>query len=210
MKPGLFVTFEGCEGCGKTTVMKRVTELLIAQHIDVLSTREPGGSVIAEEIRNIILDKKNTDMDPKTEALLYAASRRQHLVEIVLPALKAGKTVLSDRYLDSSLAYQGYARGIGIDDVMSINSFAIDGKFPDMTFFLDLSPEEGLRRIAENGNREVNRLDLEKLPFHKKVYEGYQILLRKYPERIRVIDASQSVEAESHAITAIITKALGH
>lgn len=210
MKPGLFITFEGCEGCGKTTVMKRVTELLIAQHIDVLSTREPGGSVIAEEIRNIILDKKNTDMDPKTEALLYAASRRQHLVEIVLPALKAGKTVLSDRYLDSSLAYQGYARGIGIDDVMSINSFAIDGKFPDMTFFLDLSPEEGLRRIAENGNREVNRLDLEKLPFHKKVYEGYQILLRKYPERIRVIDASQSVEAESHAITAIITKALGH
>jgi dTMP kinase len=205
----LFITFEGCDGCGKTTVVKEVAKKLTAKKIPILVTREPGGSKIAEQIRNIILDKNNTEEDPRTEALLYAASRRQHLVEIVLPALKAGKTVLSDRYLDSSLAYQGYARGIGIDEVYSINAFAIDGRLPDMTFFLDLSPEEGLKRIAANAKREVNRLDLEKLPFHKKVYEGYQILLKKYPKRIIRIDASRTVEEETEEIVKIITKALG-
>jgi len=136
--------------------------------------------------------------------LLYAASRRQHLAEIVLPLLSEGKFVLSDRYLDSSLAYQGYARGIGIDEVYSINEFAIDDTMPDLTFFLDLKPEEGLRRIAEHRSDEVNRLDLEKLSFHEKVYEAYQILLKKYPERIVRIDASQSVEEEVKQIKKII------
>ncbi len=206
MARGLFLTFEGCDGCGKTTVLNRVSVLLKEKGIPFLLTREPGGSKIAEEIRNVILDKKNTEMDPRCEALLYAASRRQHLVEIVLPALEKGIHVLSDRYLDSSLAYQGYARGIGMEEVYSINLFAIDGMLPDLTFFLDLPPEEGLARIRKNETREVNRLDLEKENFHKKVYEGYKILLENYPERIVRIDAKKTVEEESQEIFDILAK----
>ena len=206
MARGLFLTFEGCDGCGKTTVLNRVSVLLKERGIPFLLTREPGGSKIAEEIRNVILDKKNTEMDPRCEALLYAASRRQHLVEIVLPALEKGIHVLSDRYLDSSLAYQGYARGIGMEEVYSINLFAIDGMLPDLTFFLDLPPEEGLARIRKNETREVNRLDLEKENFHKKVYEGYKILLENYPERIVRIDAKKTVEEESQEIFDILAK----
>lgn len=209
MARGLFLTFEGCDGCGKTTVLNRVSEILKEKGIPFLLTREPGGSKIAEEIRNIILDKKNTEMDPRCEALLYAASRRQHLVEVVLPALKKGMLVLSDRYLDSSLAYQGYARNIGMEEVYSINLFAIDGQLPDLTFFLDLPPEEGLARIQKNKDREVNRLDLEKENFHKKVYEGYRILLENYPERIVPIDAHKTVEEESQQIVSIILKRIG-
>lgn len=208
MSKGLFITFEGGEGCGKTTVIKALEQELNKEGLDILITREPGGSVIAEQIRNIILDKKNTLMDPKTEALLYAASRRQHLVEIVIPALKRGTIVLSDRYLDSSLAYQGYARGIGIDDVLSINRFAIADTMPDLTFFLDLKPEEGLKRIALHRSNEVNRLDLEKLSFHQKVYEAYKLLLEKYPDRILRIDASQIIEEEVKQIKGIILKKL--
>ena len=174
--------------------------------ITPLVTREPGGSLIAEEIRNIILDKKNTMMDPRTEALLYAASRRQHLAEIVLPALKEGKIVISDRYLDSSLAYQGYARNIGIDAVYSINAFAIDDTMPDITFFLDVRPEVALKRIAQNRDEsEINRLDLEKLEFHNKVYDAYLLLLKKFPERIVRIDASKTIEEEVKEIKNIIS-----
>lgn len=206
MNKGLFITFEGGEGCGKTTVIKAVKEALEKQDLPLYVTREPGGSVIAEQIRNIILDKNNTLMDPRTEALLYAASRRQHLVEIVIPFLNEGRIVLSDRYLDSSLAYQGYAREIGLEEVFSINQFAIDETMPDLTFFLDLKPEEGLKRIALHRSNEVNRLDLEKLSFHEKVYEGYQLLLKKYPERIVRIDASMTVEEETKQIVDIILK----
>ena len=209
MNKGLFITFEGGEGCGKTTVIKAVKEALEKKNIPLHVTREPGGSVIAEQIRNIILDKNNTMMDSRTEALLYAASRRQHLVEIVKPLLEKGVLVLSDRYLDSSLAYQGFARGIGIDEVYSINEFAIDETMPDMTFFLDLKPEEGLNRIAQHRSDEVNRLDLEKLSFHEKVYEGYQLLLEKYPSRIIKIDASKTVEEETEEIVKIILDRLG-
>lgn len=209
MNKGLFITFEGGEGCGKTTVIKAVKEALEKKNIPLHVTREPGGSVIAEQIRNIILDKNNTMMDSRTEALLYAASRRQHLVEIVKPLLEKGVLVLSDRYLDSSLAYQGFARGIGIDEVYSINEFAIDETMPDMTFFLDLKPEEGLKRIAQHRSDEVNRLDLEKLSFHEKVYEGYQLLLEKYPSRIIKIDASKTVEEETEEIVKIILDRLG-
>ncbi len=194
MNRGLFITFEGCDGCGKTTAMKSVANKLREFSLPIIETREPGGSRIAEEIRNIILDKKNVEMDSRTEALLYAASRRQHLVESVLPALESGHIILCDRYLDSSLAYQGYARKIGVEDVMAINAFAIDETFPDLTIFLDLSPEDGLKRISSNDKREVNRLDLEASSFHKSVYEGYLYLLKKYPERIKRVDASKSVE----------------
>lgn len=203
-KRGLFITFEGGEGSGKTTLIKEIHSALEEQGIKNIVTREPGGSKIAEEIRNIILDKKNTLMDPRTEALLYAASRRQHLVEIVEPALQEGTIVLSDRYLDSSLAYQGYARNLGIEEVYKINEFAIDGTMPDLTFYLDLSPEEGLRRIALHRQNEVNRLDLEKLEFHKKVHEGYKLLLERFPGRIKRIDASQSVLDEKKEVMSYI------
>lgn len=172
-----------------------------------MSTREPGGINIAEQIRNVILDKNNTAMDGRTEALLYAASRRQHMFEKVIPALKNGKVVICDRFVDSSLAYQGYARGLGIDEVMKINEFAIEGYMPNLTLYLDINPEIGLDRIAKNKDREVNRLDLEKLDFHKRVREGYLILLEKYPDRIKKINAERSIEVVFGQIKDILDKA---
>lgn len=208
MNKGLFITFEGCDGCGKTTAITNVDRILSDNNIEHILTREPGGSRIAEEIRNIILDKKNVEEDCRTEALLYAASRRQHLVEKVLPSLNEGKLVICDRYLDSSLAYQGYARGIGIDNVMSINAFAIENTMPDLTFFLDLSPEEGMKRISSR-TRESDRLDQEKITFHQKVYDGYKIVNEMFKDRIVVIDASQTRDAIAKEITDIILKKLG-
>ena len=186
-----FITFEGGEGCGKSTVLKAIKERLESEGVSVVLTREPGGTPIAEQIRNVILDKGNTAMDGRTEALLYAASRRQHLVEKIWPALQEGKTVLCDRYLDSSLAYQGGARGLGIDEVLSINLFATEGTYPDLTLLFDLEPEQGLARIAANQNREVNRLDLEKLDFHHQVRNNFLALAKRYPDRYVIIDASQ-------------------
>lgn len=186
-----FITFEGGEGSGKTTVIKEVAKRLENEGNKIVLTREPGGTPIAEEIRNVILDKKNTNMDPRTEALLYAASRRQHLVEKIWPALKRGEIVFCDRYLDSSLAYQGGARGLGIEEVLSINMFATEGSYPDLTLLFDIEPELGLKRISANSSREVNRLDLEKLDFHKKVREYFHLLAKKYPNRYVIIDASK-------------------
>ena len=186
-----FITFEGGEGCGKSTVLKAIKERLESEGVSVVLTREPGGTPIAEQIRNVILDKGNTAMDGRTEALLYAASRRQHLVEKIWPALQEGKTVLCDRYLDSSLAYQGGARGLGIDEVLSIKLFATEGTYPDLTLLFDLEPEQGLARIAANQNREVNRLDLEKLDFHHQVRNNFLALAKRYPDRYVIIDASQ-------------------
>ena len=186
-----FITFEGGEGCGKSTVLKTIKERLESEGVSVVLTREPGGTPIAEQIRNVILDKGNTAMDGRTETLLYAASRRQHLVEKLPPALHEGKTVLWDRYLDSSLAYQGGARGLGIDEVLSINLFATEGTYPDLTLLFDLEPEQGLARIAANQNREVNRLDLEKLDFHHQVRNNFLALAKRYPDRYGTIDASQ-------------------
>lgn len=191
---GYFITIEGPDGAGKTTITNRVAERLKAEGVDVMMTREPGGIPIAEQIREVLHDTKNTAMDSRTEALLYAAARRQHLVEKVRPALAEGKIVICDRFVDSSLAYQGYARGLGVDEVWSINQFAIEGFLPTRTYFFDITPEEGLRRIEASDVREVNRLDEEGLAFHKKVYEGYQHLLEKFSERIVRIDAGKSIE----------------
>ena len=203
----LFITFEGGEGSGKSTALKKINELLIEKGYQTVLTREPGGTPISEEIRNVILDKKNTDMDRLTEALLYAASRRQHLVQKVWPALKEGKIVLCDRYLDSSLACQGGARGIGIDKVLDINMFATDGTFPDITLLFDIKPEIGLARIAANAGREVNRLDLEKMSFHEEVRKTFLELAERYPERYVVIDASKSPEEVlQDAMDAILAK----
>lgn len=187
---GLFITFEGGEGAGKTTVVQQLAQLLQQEGHDVLITREPGGIRIAEQIRNIILHPGHTEMDARTETLLYAAARRQHLVEKILPALNAGKIVLCDRFIDSSLAYQGHARGIGIDEVLTINHFATGGMMPDVTLFLDVAPEIGLKRIYKNNEREKNRLDLETRQFHEKVYEGYKQVLKRFPERIKRVDAT--------------------
>ncbi|WP_027633518.1 dTMP kinase [Clostridium hydrogeniformans] len=194
MKKGLFITFEGPEGAGKTTVLHMVSEYLRNKGVNCVTTREPGGIEISEKIRGIILDNKNTNMDPRTEALLYAAARRQHLTEKVVPAINEGCIVLCDRFIDSSLAYQGYARGIGIDDIYNINIFAIDENMPNKTLYFDIDPEEGLRRINANKQREVNRLDLEGLDFHRKVREGYKEVLHRYEDRIVEIDASKTLE----------------
>ncbi|MEW4100922.1 dTMP kinase [Bacillus altitudinis] len=191
---GMFITFEGPEGAGKTTVIRKVYEEMERQGYAVMATREPGGIDIAEQIREVILNEKNTKMDAKTEALLYAAARRQHLAEKVEPALKRGETVLCDRFVDSSLAYQGYARGLGIEEVKSINDFAIDGTMPQITIYFSITPEEGLKRIDANQGREKNRLDMETLNFHQMVREGYEQLIAQSPERFRVVDASQPVQ----------------
>lgn len=205
---GLFITFEGPEGSGKTTVSQLVLETLKKEGYEVLYTREPGGIDIAEQIRQVILDPKNTAMDAKTEALLYAASRRQHLIEKVLPALKKGQIVICDRFVDSSLVYQGVARGLGIEAVYQMNLFAIEDIMPDATIFFDVAPEIGLARIAQNASREVNRLDLETLDFHRKVYAGYQMVLERYPERITRVDASLSLEEVYQAVLGEIKKHL--
>ncbi|MDL4839088.1 dTMP kinase [Aquibacillus rhizosphaerae] len=191
---GYFITFEGGEGAGKTSILQLTANRLRKDGYDVITTREPGGIEIAEKIRSIILDPAHTAMDGRTEALLYAAARRQHLVEKVLPALSSGKLVLCDRFIDSSLTYQGYARELGMDEVYQMNQFAIENCMPDLTLFFDIQPEEGLKRILANKSREQNRLDLEKLNFHKKVYEGYQLLMDKFSKRIFQIDATPSIK----------------
>ena len=194
MKRNLFITFEGPEGAGKSTVLARIVELLTEENIEVMATREPGGIEISEKIREVILNPNHTAMDEHTEALLYAAARSQHYFEKVEPALKQGKLVLCDRFIDSSLAYQGYARGLGIEEVLSINEFAIGKQMPDLTILFDLEPEVGLARIHAHSDREVNRLDVESLAFHKKVRQGYREVVKRYPNRIVVVNADQSIE----------------
>ena len=208
MNSNLFITFEGPEGAGKTTVIQKIAERLAEKNIDVLATREPGGIEIAEKIRTIILNPAHTAMDERTEALLYAAARSQHYFEKVRPALDAGKLVICDRFIDSSLAYQGYARGIGIDEVLSINEFAIGKKLPDMTILFDIAPEVGLARIYATGNREVNRLDVESLLFHQKVHEGYLLLVERYPERIRMVNADQDIDSVVEEVWSLLLKAI--
>jgi dTMP kinase len=194
MKRGIFITMEGPEGAGKTTITQMLGKALQQEGYQVLLTREPGGVPISEQIREVILNRDNTAMDSRTEALLYAAARRQHLVEVVMPELERGGIVLCDRFIDSSLAYQGHARGLDIEEVYNINKFAIGDMMPDATLFFDIDPEEGLRRIQSNGEREVNRLDLEALDFHKKVCEGYQFIINRWKERFIIVDAGRSID----------------
>ncbi len=190
----MFISIEGPEGSGKTSVINAVVARLIKEGFPIVFTREPGGTPIAEAIRSVILDKKNTALDARAEALLYAASRRQHLVEKVWPSLKEGKIVLCDRFIDSSLAYQGGGRGLGVDAVLNINLFATEGVFPDLTLLFDIEPEVGLKRINASRKREVNRLDLEKLSFHQQVRSTFLSLAKNEPKRFVIIDASQPFE----------------
>ena len=187
----MFVTIEGPEGSGKSSVTKEVVKLLEKDGEEVVLTREPGGTPIAEQIREVILNKENTAMDPVTEALLYAAARRQHLKEKVWPLSKEGKIIISDRFLDSSLAYQGGARGLGIDCILNMNQFATEGYYPDLTLLFDIDPRIGLARIAANKGREVNRLDLEKIDFHDSVRQTFLSLAKRFPERFVILDASK-------------------
>lgn len=207
-KSGYFISIEGPEGAGKSTVIEALMKELTNTGVEAVLTREPGGIEIAERIREVILNPEHTAMDGRTEALLYAAARRQHLVEKIEPALAAGKVVLCDRFIDSSLAYQGYARGLGIDQVLSINQFAIVDTMPDLTLLFDVKPEIGLQRIAANTGRELNRLDLEKLSFHQDVYAGYMEVADRYPQRIFKIDASQTLERVSEDAILTVKKHL--
>ena len=200
MVNGTLISFEGPEGAGKSSVLEAVLPLLEEKGIPFITTRE---------IRQVILDPNHTSMDAKTELLLYIASRRQHLVERVLPALSAGKVVLMDRFIDSSVAYQGYGRGLSVEDIEWLNQFATDGLKPDLTLYFDLDVEEGLARIAKNQEREVNRLDLEGLELHQKVRQGYLALYEKESERIVKIDASQSFEAVFADVLAVLETRLG-
>ena len=203
---GIFITIEGPDGSGKTTALQQVVPRLQQEmNRKVVATREPGGSPIAEKIRSLILDPSHTDMDSRTEALLYAASRRQHLIEKVLPVLESGDVIFCDRFVDSSIAYQGYARGIGEDGIREINQFATEGLEPDVTLYIDVPAEVGIQRIHANlDEREYNRLDQEKLDFHEKVRAGYQHLAQANPERIVVVDGTMSRESVAEACYHII------
>ena len=196
---GRFISFEGPDGSGKTSVLEQILpEIRKWTDKNVILTREPGGSEIAESVRHIILKPENTAMDSRTEALLYAASRRQHLAERVLPALNRGDWVITDRYVDSSIAYQGVARGIGIEEVYEMNQFATEGLMPELTLYLDVRAEVGLSRIERNRHvDEINRLDKEKLEFHQQVRQGYLQVLERFPERIVKINAENDIDTVS-------------
>ena len=205
MTKGLFITFEGPDGCGKTTQIEFLKNYLCSKGYEVILTREPGGTAMSEKIRSLILDPENKEESGVTEALLFAASRAQHVAEKIKPAIAEGKIVLCDRFMDSSIAYQAYARGLG-DDVVSINLFAIQGCFPDLTIFLDLDPLIGQKRQIERGK--LDRLEQEGLAFQQKVYEGYQELIKKYPERIKVVNADRDPESIEKDIECLIQSLL--
>ena len=189
---GIFIALEGPDGSGKSTIMKLITNYFKEKNIDFISTREPGGTPIGEEIRHIILDKKNHNMFAETEALLYAASRGQHVHEKILPALESGKVVITERFILSSLAYQGVGRELGIDEVRMINDFAIKGLRPDLTLFFHVDPVRTLKRKTHR--EEGDRLEKEGDLFHKRVYSGYIELLNTYTDNLQIIDASKSIE----------------
>lgn len=204
----MFITFEGPDGSGKSSVIKKVYEDFTQKGYNLVLTREPGGTPISEKIRDIILDNNNTNLDARTEALLYAASRRQHLVEKIWPALKEGKIVLCDRFLDSSLAYQGGGRHLGIDNVLNINLFATENTYPDVTFFFDVSPEIGLTRVSHDKKRIADRLDKETEGFHDTAYESFKEIVKRYPKRFYVIDASKSLDEVIFNVETILTQIL--
>lgn len=198
MHKGIFITIEGLDGSGKSTQIPRIKSFLEEKGYEVLLTREPGGTIIGEKIRQILLDKDHKEMSATTEALLYAASRAQHVEQVIIPALEERKAVLSDRFIDSSIAYQGGGRELGFETVIDINEFAVCGLKPDITILLDIDPEAGLKRVkAVKG---ADRLEQEKLDFHRRVREGYRALADMYPDRIKVIDAGKTVEEISREI----------
>lgn len=206
MNKGIFITFEGPDGAGKTSVLQALLPRLEEFGKELVATREPGGVAIAEDIRSVILDPENTAMDDKTELLLYIAARRQHLQERIVPALEAGKLLLVDRFIDSSVAYQGFGRGLNVEDIAWLNRFATDGLLPDLTLYFDIEVEEGLARIAKNRHHDMDRLDMETVDIHQRVRNGYLSILEKEPNRVVKIDASQSLEAVVEAAFTVIVE----
>lgn len=192
VKRGKFITFEGCDGCGKSTQLKMMSEYLTQEGVAHIFTREPGGGKISEAIREILLSGKNSEMTDECEALLYAASRVQHLSDRVEPALCKGELVICDRYVDSSLAYQAYARGLGVDFITKINAFALEKYLPDVTVFIDLSPEAAFKR--KKGADADDRLEQAGMEFHNKVYAGYKKLAEENPNRFVCIDGNNTPE----------------
>lgn len=206
MEKGIFISFEGPDGAGKTSVLQALLPQLEEFGREIVTTREPGGVAIAESIREVILDPQNTAMDDKTELLLYIAARRQHLKERVLPALEKGQLLLVDRFIDSSVAYQGFGRGLDAADIDWLNDFATDGLKPDLTLYFDIDVEEGLARIAHNKDRYVDRLDMETVDMHERVRQGYLSILEKEGQRMVKIDASQPLEVVVADALAVIKK----
>ena len=201
-KRGKFITFEGCEGCGKSTQVRLFNEYLTKEGIPHIFTREPGGEKISEEIRRILLDANNAEMTNECEALLYAASRVQHLNDRVEPALVAGKLVVCDRYVDSSLAYQGYGRGLGIEFVSGVNAYALQNYLPDVTIFIDLTPEAAFKR--KHGADENDRLEQAGIAFHQRVYDGFKKVAAAYPERFVCVDGNQTPEEIFSEVLAVL------
>lgn len=189
---GIFIALEGPDGSGKSTIMKKITDYFKDKDIEFIGTREPGGTEIGEKIRKTILDKENTAMVAETEALLYAASRSQHIHEKIFPALNEGKVVVCERFILSSLSYQGVGRNLGIEEVKNINDFAIKGVRPDLTLFFDVDPILTLNRKTKGEGGD--RLEKEGVDFHKVVYNGYMELIKMYPENVKIIDASKNVD----------------
>lgn len=199
---GTFITFEGCEGAGKSTQIRLLSQYLAERGKECVVTREPGGSAISEAIRAVILDGKNTAMTDECEALLYAAARAQHLSDTVLPALEAGKTVLCDRYIFSSFAYQGYGRGLDMEFLRAVNSFALQGHMPDITLFLDIPPRSAFER--KHGADQNDRIEQAGEAFHARVYQGYLRLAEEYPGQIVRVDCSGTKFETNEKIRALL------
>lgn len=201
---GIFISLEGPDGAGKTSVLQLILPKLEKMNRKIVATREPGGVRVAEEIRQVILNPENLEIDAKTELLLFVAARRVHLQSKILPALAAGKVVIVDRFIDSSVAYQGFGRDLGVDVVEWLNAFATDGLKPDLTLYFDVDTDLALARIMKNRTNEIDRLDLEQAEMHRKVRQGYLEIVKSEPDRFVTIDASQSLEeVASEALLAI-------
>ena len=191
-KRGWFITMVGGDGCGKTTQARLLRENLERCGYDVYATREPGGCAIAEKIRGILLDVENMEMAPVTEAILYAASRAQHVSQVIRPKVGEGKLVLCDRFVDSSVAYQGGGRQLGVEKILAINAPAVDGCMPDMTVYLSMDHKEALMRRLNAS--EPDRLEMESVAFHGRIQKAYEALIRREPERFLIVDAARSIE----------------
>ncbi|MBO5610059.1 MAG: dTMP kinase [Eubacterium sp.] len=192
MSRGIFITMEGPDGSGKSTQIALLKEYLEKEGYDVIITREPGGTKISENIREVILNPDYKEMSSVTEMMLYASARAQLIAEVIGPAIDSGKAVISDRFVDSSLVYQGMARGLGVEKVLEINKVAIGDYMPDVTFMLDLPAETGIARKKDQ--KELDRMEQESLDFHRSVAEGYRQMAARFPERIKTIDATLPIE----------------
>ncbi|HEX3028310.1 MAG TPA: dTMP kinase [Clostridia bacterium] len=206
MKKGLFITIEGTDGSGKSTQIKLMKQYIEDKGYQTVFTREPGGTSISEKIREVILDVNNKEMSRTAEMLLYAASRAQHVSEVIKPAVDQGKVVICDRFVDSSYVYQGFGRGIDLKLIELVNQVALEGVQPDVTFFFDISPEIALKRRIESTG--ADRIEQEKMDFHLRVYEGYKKLAQLYPERIKSIDSSRSIGEIAQDINTWLDKLL--